>query len=261
MIACQQRADHLRWSGPTQTGPKGRRAGRAAPAQLVNPDTRLHLGWLSPCRCRCRLRLLTRPPRRPNTSRQTDPMFGEVTAHRRLHLGYAPERPEGGRREGVNQTTTCSADLEHERRPLRLQLNETMGDGTQDGSGGLSRATSTSNCQTSSTTSPTTMGGSTASSSHTMTGTQHHGEVGVHRGLLEVVPYPRGTPHRVLLSTRTRQIALVVTPPEEPPSTETDISKSALDIENLDPDAILLWIERGTSGGNPRQGAHRIEDR
>jgi hypothetical protein len=150
----------------------------------------------------------------------------------------------------------------NERRPLSLQLNETMGDGTLDGSGGLSRATSTSNCQTSSTTSPTTMGGSTASSSHTMTGTQHHGEVGVHRGLLEVVPYPRGTPHRVLLSTRTRQIALVVTPPEELPSTETDISKPALDIENLDPDAILLWTEGGHLVGTRGRGpiASRIDN-
>ena len=80
----------------------------------------------------------------------------------------------------------------------------------------------------------------------------------MHRGLLEVVPYPRGTPHRVLLSTRTRQIALVVTPPEEPPSTETDISKPALDIENLDPDAILLWT-RGDIWWEPEAGgpSHR----
>jgi hypothetical protein len=64
-----------------------------------------------------------------------------------------------------------------------------------------------------------------------------------------------------LLSTRTRQIALVVTPPEEPPSTETDISKPALDIENLDPDAILLWADAGDIWWEPEAGAHRIEDR
>jgi hypothetical protein len=73
---------------------------------------------------------------------------------------------------------------------------------------------------------------------------------------------PRDKPHRVLLSTRTRQIALVVTPPEEPPSTETDISKPALDIENLDPDAILLWTEGGHLVGTRGRGpiASRIEN-
>jgi hypothetical protein len=146
------------------------------------------------------------------------------------------------------------------RRPLRLQLNGTMGDGTQDGTWW-----------------PQTRDLRVELPDLVDNFPEHYGsvdrivfarpdwetaprQVRVHRGLLEVAPCLRDTAQQVLLSMSTRrEIALVVTPPEQPPSTDTGAHptpiKPPLDIENEDPDAVLPWTDAGDSWWAPEAGA------
>jgi uncharacterized protein DUF5994 len=146
------------------------------------------------------------------------------------------------------------------RQPLRLQLNRTMGDGTQDGTwwpqtrdpdielpdlvdnfpkvyGLVDRIVlarpdwDTAPCQ-----------------------------VRVARGLLPVGPCPRETDSQVLLSMSTRrEIALVVTPPEELPPAVTGahptFSRHAMDMESEDPDAVWLWTDAGDTWWEYEEGA------
>jgi hypothetical protein len=141
-------------------------------------------------------------------------------------------------------------------RPLRLQLNDTMGDGTwwpRSRDPNIELPDLVDNFP------------------------QHFGQIDhivfarpdwetaprqvrVHRGLLEVDPYERETANQVLLAMTTRrEIALVVTPPEEPSSAGTGapstLNKGAPDIESEDPDAVLLWTDAGDTWWEYQAGA------
>ena len=148
----------------------------------------------------------------------------------------------------------------NERRPLRLQLNSTMGDGTQDG----------------------TWWPQTRDLSIELPDLVDHfpegyglvdriivarpdwdtapRQVWVRRGPLEVGPCPRDIAHQILLSMSTRRkIALVVTPPEAPPSAHASahraLSKSALDVDDTDPDALSPWTDAGDTWWEFKAGA------
>jgi hypothetical protein len=192
---------------------------------------------------------------------RTDSMYGEVTAQRCFHLGNAGL---SGRKADVMEASTerlpSHLTASDERRPLRLQLNGTMGDGTQDGTWW-----------------PQTRDLSVELPDLVDNFPEDYGlvdrivfarpdwdtaprQVRVHRGLLEVGPCPRDTAQQVLLSMSTRrEIALVVTPPEGPPSADTGahptLSKPALDTENEDPDAVLPWTDAGDTWWEPEAGA------
>jgi hypothetical protein len=147
-----------------------------------------------------------------------------------------------------------------ERGPLRLQLNGTMGDGTQDGTWWprtrdlhLELPDLVDNF-------PTDYGLVDRILFARADWDTAPRQVRAHRGLLEVGPSPRDRAHQVLLSMSTRrEIALVVTPSEELPSTDAGahptLSKPALNIEDEDPDALLLWTDAGDTWWEPEAGA------
>ena len=148
----------------------------------------------------------------------------------------------------------------NERLPLRLQLNDIMADGTQGGTWW-----------------PQTRDLSLELPDLVDNLPEHYGwidhvvyarpdwdtaprQVRVHRGLLEVDPYEHETAERVLLSMSTRRkIALVVAPPEGPPSGETGapptLSMPTSISEDEDPDAVLLWTDAGDTWWEYQSGA------
>jgi hypothetical protein len=146
------------------------------------------------------------------------------------------------------------------RRPLRLQLNRTMGDGTQDGTWW-----------------PQTRDPNIELPDLVDNFPKGYGlvdrivlarpdwdtapcRVRVARGLLPVGPWPRETDSQVLLSMSTRrEIALVVTPPEGMLSALTGahptVSRPAVDMESEDPDAVSLWTDAGDTWWEYEEGA------
>jgi hypothetical protein len=146
---------------------------------------------------------------------------------------------------------SASTERTEERLPLRLRLNETMGDGTQDGTWW-----------------PQTRDLHLELPDLVDNFPRHYGlvnsivfalpdwdtaprHVRVHRGQIKVGPYSHHRTHQVLLSMSTRrEIALIVTPPDPPPEDEVgaqERSTSGPDIEAANPDAILLWTDGGES--------------
>jgi len=159
----------------------------------------------------------------------------------------------------TEQLLTHAASI-RDRKPLRLQLNDAMGDGTQDGTWW-----------------PRSRDPNIELPDLVDRFPQHFGQihhiiiarpdwdtaprqVRVYRGLLEVDPYEHETAERVLLSMSTRRkIALVVAPPEGPPSGETGapptLSMPTSISEDEDPDAVLLWTDAGDTWWEYQSGA------
>jgi hypothetical protein len=144
-----------------------------------------------------------------------------------------------------------------ERRPLRLQLNDTMGDGTQDGTWWPQTRNLHLEVPDLVDNFPTDHGlvdRIVFARPNWDTAPRH---VQVHRGLLETGPSPRDTVDRVLLTMSTRrEISLVVTPPEgTEPGPRTTLGDAVIDAENEDPDAVLLWTDAGDTWWEPEAGA------
>jgi hypothetical protein len=170
------------------------------------------------------------------------------------------ERSEGDAVRASSERLRGHLTASNERRPLRLQLNSTMGDGTQDGTWW-----------------PQTRDLSIELPDLVDNFPEGYGQVDrivvarpdwdtaprqvrVRRGPLEVGPGPRDIAHQILLSMSTRrEIALVVTPPERPPSAHAPAhpagSRSALDVENADRDVLSHWTDGGDTWWEFEAGA------
>ena len=146
------------------------------------------------------------------------------------------------------------------RRPLRLQLNRTMGDGTQDGTWWPQTRDPNIELPDLVDNFPKVYGLVDRIVLARPDWDTAPCRVRVARGLLPVGPWPRETDSQVLLSMSTRrEIALVVAPPEGPPFRETSapptLSKPTSIIEDEDPDAVLLWTDAGDTWWEYQSGA------
>jgi hypothetical protein len=162
-------------------------------------------------------------------------------------------------RASTEQLQTDRTSIE-ERRPLRLQLNGAMGDGTQDGTWWPQTRDLTIELPDLVDNFPEDYGLVDRIVFARPDWDSAPRQVRVQRGLLQVGPYSSGTVNQLLLSmSMRRDITLVVTPPEAPPSAGTDarptLSRLALDIENDNPDVLLLWTDTGDTWWEPEAGA------
>jgi hypothetical protein len=159
----------------------------------------------------------------------------------------------------TEQLPTRSASIT-KRRPLRLQLNRTMGDGTQDGTWWPQTRDLNIELPDLVDNFPKVYGlvdRIVLARPHWDTAPS---QVRVARGLLPVDPSPRETDSQVLLSMSTRRkIALVVTPPEGLPPAATGahptFSEPAANMASQDPDAVLLWTDTGDAWWEYEEGA------